>query len=169
MFNRIVLLFVGGVDPGPPTVVREVLQCKQVKEGVSLKQFAAENRKAAASADLFLLLTTSKTDIFQPPANAVGVSIPNLAAIVDEHCWSSYFGPFAGRAFRTLQKPNINAASRSVLESVEGIGKGRAEAILKAREQKPFASIDDIHARTHIPTTILHRLDCTVSTSSSSK
>jgi hypothetical protein len=97
----------------------------------------------------------------QPPR----LVIPNLAAVIDEQCWSSYFGPFAGRAFRALQKPNIHAASRSVLESVEGIGQSRAEAIIKAREERPFVSVADAHARTQIPTAILEMLDCTVATS----
>lgn len=154
-------------------VAREVHQYKKIKDVVSSTSFEAEMKKAASPNDLFMLFTTARCDLFdtapspssssagataavtQPVSStaitigtAVAATEPVLAAIVDPRCWQDYFGPFAGRAFPCLDRPHINTASRSVLEAVNGIGPGAAEAILQERHVRgPFTSYDNALTR----------------------
>ena len=72
-------------------IVREVGQCKFVKQNLDQKTYDNERNKSAGPDDFFLLYTTTKT-----PDD---LALPNLSGLVDESCWDSYFGPFAGRAF----------------------------------------------------------------------
>jgi len=49
-----------------------------------------ERNNAAGNHDIFILYTHTESDDFK---------LPDRSGLVDESCWDSYFGPFAGRAF----------------------------------------------------------------------
>ena len=72
-------------------IVREVGQCKFVKEKVNKETYTEERNKSAGPDDFFMLYTTAKT--------SDDIALPDRSGLVDESCWMSYFGPFAGRAF----------------------------------------------------------------------
>jgi len=73
-------------------IVREVGQSKFVKEKLNQKTYNEERNKSAGPADFFILYTTAET-----PDN---IALPDRSGLVDKSSWNSYFGPFAGRAFR---------------------------------------------------------------------
>jgi hypothetical protein len=75
-------------------IVREVGQCKfiNVKEKLKQETYNEERNKSAGPADFFILYTTAET-----PDDIV---LPDRSGLVDRSSWNSYFGPFAGRAFR---------------------------------------------------------------------
>jgi hypothetical protein len=72
-------------------IVREVGQCKFIKEKLDKETYNEERDKSAGPEDFFMLYTTTKT-----PDD---IALPDRSGLVDESCWLSYFGPFAGRAF----------------------------------------------------------------------
>ena len=72
-------------------IVREVGQCKFVKEKLKKETYNQERSKSAGPDDFFVLYTTDET--------ADDIVLPNRSGLVDESSWKSYFGPFAGRAF----------------------------------------------------------------------
>jgi hypothetical protein len=72
-------------------IVREVGQCKFVKEKLNQATFNEERNKSAGPADFFMLYTTAET-----PDD---IALPDRSGIVDKSSWNTYFGPFAGRAF----------------------------------------------------------------------
>jgi len=72
-------------------IVREVGQCKFIKAKLSKETYTEERNKSAGPDDFFMLYTTTKA-----PDD---MTLPDRSGLVDESCWMSYFGPFAGRAF----------------------------------------------------------------------
>jgi hypothetical protein len=72
-------------------VIREIGQCKLITRQLTQADYNAERKKAASSQDFFMLYTTSdsKSDLV----------LPDRYGLVDQSCWESYFGPFAGRAY----------------------------------------------------------------------
>ena len=77
--------------------------------------------------------------------------LPSRSAIVDRELWSSYFGPFVGRAFHyaDTERLNINNASFSYLTAITitGIGPTYAERIITERNKRKFYDIEDAHQR----------------------
>jgi len=72
-------------------IVREVGQCKLIKEKLSMEEYNVERAKSAGKDDFFLLYT--------PTEVSGDIALPDRCGIVDHDCWDEYFGPFAGRAF----------------------------------------------------------------------
>ncbi|CAG8616900.1 19902_t:CDS:2 [Dentiscutata erythropus] len=64
---------------------------------VSKKQYQEEREKSASENDFFILFTTANCNI----------EIPKRSEIVDKNTFTSYFGPFAGRAYRSAMAPSI--------------------------------------------------------------
>jgi len=71
--------------------VRDVGLCKLAKEKLEQETYDVERNKSAGPDDFFILYTTTET-----PDD---LALPDRSGLVDESCWMSYFGPFAGRAF----------------------------------------------------------------------
>ncbi|CAG8631663.1 229_t:CDS:1, partial [Paraglomus occultum] len=141
---------------GTNTKALEVHQCKLVKNNVSQKLYEAEREKSMNSnrKDVFILYTCGKAN----------VSPPSGCAIVSQENWNSYFGPFAGRAFKyAVTGPvNVNTGTMFQLSATEGIGKTRAGMIIDARRKRrrPYTEKDKeaFMKDTKIPRTVVHRL-----------
>ena len=73
-------------------IVREVGQSKLVKEKLNQETYNEERNKSAGPADFFILYTTAET--------LDDIALPDRSGLVDKSSWNSYFGLFAGRAFR---------------------------------------------------------------------
>ena len=54
---------------------------------------------------------------------------------------------------------DLNRASRAELEALPGIGAARAEAIMAAREEAPFASLAEVGERGVLPNRVLAELE----------
>ncbi|KIX08519.1 uncharacterized protein Z518_03175 [Rhinocladiella mackenziei CBS 650.93] len=76
-------------------IVREVGRCKFVKKKLNAETYTEERNKAAGPDDFFILYTTTDA-----PDD---IALPDRSGLVDQSCWMSYFGPFAGRAFIASQ------------------------------------------------------------------
>jgi hypothetical protein len=72
-------------------IVREVGQRKFIRKRLTQAMYDEEREKSAGRDDIFLLYTTTKI--------SDGLKLPDRSGVVDESCWNSYFGPFAGRAY----------------------------------------------------------------------
>ncbi|KAJ1563441.1 hypothetical protein HK096_000931 [Nowakowskiella sp. JEL0078] len=128
------------------SLIHEVHQAKfYTKNDINFEMFKVEKQKAADVNDFFLLYTTTKY---------TGKPL-EFSGVVDEKVWESYFGPFAGRAFRCLRFPNANESCFTDLTGVNGIGEIRAKLIIKNR---PYGNIDDCAKKTQIPSTLLRGL-----------
>jgi len=89
---------------------------------------------------------TVKVTKFTRGTSITDKDLNNHSGIVSKEKFESYFGPFVGRAFKSLDKPNINNAHRSQLHLM-GISEGVVDQILIAREQRPFKEIEDLEKR----------------------
>ncbi|CAG8696086.1 10260_t:CDS:2, partial [Racocetra fulgida] len=69
----------------------EIHQYKLRKKVVSKKEYQEEREKSASENDFFILFTTANCNI----------EIPKKSGIVDRNAFTDYFGPFAGRAYRS--------------------------------------------------------------------
>ena len=69
----------------------EIHQFKLRKKAVSKKEYQEEREKSASENDFFILFTTANCNI----------EIPKRSGIVDRNAFTNYFGPFAGRAYRS--------------------------------------------------------------------
>jgi hypothetical protein len=76
-------------------IVREVGQSKFVGGKLKRETYDEERKKSAGRADFFILYTTAET-----PDD---ITLPDRSGLVDRSSWDSYFGPFAGRAFRAFR------------------------------------------------------------------
>ena len=136
--------------------VNETFACRhRQKETLSQSDYENEREKAAGPDDFFMMFVTGDSNVnLESNGNR-----SRKSGLVDSKNFSAYFGPFAGRAFRSQEEPpNINTAPRSVLEAVEGIGPTRAKTILQERMSCPFNDLEDAANRTHIPEHIFNRL-----------
>ncbi|RHZ90174.1 hypothetical protein Glove_5g80 [Diversispora epigaea] len=77
-------------QPGTETP-NEIHQFKLLKKAVSKKEYLEEREKSASENDFFILFTTTDCN----------VEIPKRSGIVDRNAFTNYFGPFAGRAYRS--------------------------------------------------------------------
>jgi hypothetical protein len=75
--------------------IREVGQCKLVREKLKKDTYGEEREKSADPDDIFMLYTQTET-----PND---YALPDRSGLVDASCWDSYFGPFAGRAYIALR------------------------------------------------------------------
>src|ERR1700722_7023802 len=105
-------------------------------------------RKQLIMMMFFILFTSGSSNIS---------TLPPLMAIVDRNYWSSYFGPFVGRAFMLVQSNgfNVNNATYAELTAVTGIGPKRASDLIDQRTYKPFEDMKDCYQRTRIPYDVL--------------
>ncbi|CAI2182814.1 14937_t:CDS:2 [Funneliformis geosporum] len=103
--------------------------------------------EATSEEDFFILFTTQKAE---------NINLSPYSGIVDGTCWEAYYGPFAGRAFiYNIDGPlDINTATRSTLQLVDGIGPALADCIMRKR---PFQDILDAHKRTSVPEVCLKK------------
>jgi hypothetical protein len=129
----------------------EVHQYKKYSDKTPLSQqdYMNERQKAASNQDFFLLFTTKECNI----------ELPDNSGIVDKKVWKDYFGPFSGRAFVFADEGplNINTASRTQLQLIEGIGKAYANTIIEKRKHCVFDSIEIAHEKTQIPEKFLKK------------
>ena len=123
-------------DASGSVICNEVFQVKHVHSIVySAKDIEAERTKAANAGDFFVFISSGIVNIEKPPVKTVVISEVNF---------DSYFGPFAGRAWRLWNRPYINTATTSQLEAVTGIDQVSSAAIVKERTKNgPFTSLDD--------------------------
>ncbi|CAG8496294.1 2897_t:CDS:1 [Acaulospora morrowiae] len=101
----------------------EVHQFKLRKKAVSKKEYQEEREKSASENDFFILFTTANCNI----------EIPKRSGIVDKNTFTSYFGPFAGRAYRSAIANNnkvksIHTVSLGQMCNVNQISKEQANA-----------------------------------------
>ncbi|CAB5353877.1 unnamed protein product [Rhizophagus irregularis] len=76
----------------------EIHQFKLRKKAVSKKEYQEEREKSASENDFFILFTSANCNI----------EIPKRSGIVDRNAFTNYFGPFAGRAYRSaMANPSI--------------------------------------------------------------
>ena len=76
---------------GLSQIIREVGQCKLVREKLKEGKYEEEREKSANLDDIFMLYTdTEVSDDF---------ALPDRSGLVDASCWDSYFGPFSSRAY----------------------------------------------------------------------
>lgn len=133
----------------------EIHQCKLHGSPAALTLSAdmmEEEREKAATPDaLFLIFST-----FDSVEMA---NIPPNTGVVCKANFDAYFGSFAGRAFFLANLPRISVAtaSRSLLQTMDGIGEARADAIIQARLHRAFTDIDDCQKRTKIPKSVLDK------------
>jgi DNA uptake protein ComE-like DNA-binding protein len=100
------------------------------------KQIQKKKRK-----NLFILFTTGESDI-EPS------ELRKKCALVSKENFENYFGPFAGRAFRSFSKEiDLNKASFIQLTSIKGIGPEKAKSIIKNR---PFKDSKDFEEKTNL-------------------
>jgi len=77
-------------------IVREVGQCKFIKEELTPDDYYEERDKSAGPDDIFIMyMTTGISGNF---------NLPDRSGIVDGSCWEEYFGPFSGRAYRSFRR-----------------------------------------------------------------
>lgn len=82
--------FVGLQAPDGSPTGAEVWQCKfhTAGENITHALFQQEYKKSVSAKDIFMLITTARTDNFILPKNS---------GIVDADNWFVYFGPWANK------------------------------------------------------------------------
>ncbi|GES74357.1 crinkler (CRN) family protein, putative [Rhizophagus clarus] len=131
--------------------LNEIHQYKHTQKSISQELYQTERKGSSSENDFFILFTTSED---------CDIELPKRSGIVDGKVFSDYFGPFTGRAYRSVEpsfvpKVNINTASLNQLYKVYLIGKKRANLIISKR---PFNSIIEANLKTKIPRKILQNL-----------
>ncbi|CAG8801863.1 18260_t:CDS:1, partial [Racocetra persica] len=109
-------------QPGTESL-NEIHQFKLRKKAVSKKEYLEEREKSASEIDFFILYTTANCNI----------EIPKRSGIVDRNAFTNYFGPFAGRAYRSAMTDpsisnkvkNIHTVSLGKIYNMDQIGKER--------------------------------------------
>ncbi|CAB4417333.1 unnamed protein product [Rhizophagus irregularis] len=108
----------------------EIHQFKLRKKAVSKKEYQEEREKSASENDFFILFTTANCNI----------EIPKRSGIVDRNAFTNYFGPFAGRAYRSaMANPsiynnkvkNIHTVSLGQIRNMNQISKEQVNAKTK--------------------------------------
>ncbi|CAG8563497.1 17546_t:CDS:2, partial [Acaulospora morrowiae] len=74
--------------------VNEIHQYKHTEKTISQDLYQEERKKSSSENDFFILFTTS---------DSVNVKLPERSGIVDSKVFSTYFGPFAGRAYKSVE------------------------------------------------------------------
>ena len=114
------------------------------KDSVSQKEYQEERKKSASENDFFILFTTAKCKI----------QIPKMSGIVDRDAFTNYFGPFAGRAYRSAMAnsskvKNIHTVSLGQIFNMNQISKERVNAKTKI-PMKNFYFRKGLHMIFHI-------------------
>ncbi|RIB13229.1 hypothetical protein C2G38_2198446 [Gigaspora rosea] len=126
----------------------EVHQFKLRKKAVSEKEYQEEREKYASENDFFILFTTANRN----------VEIPKRSGIVDRNAFTNYFGPFAGRAYRSaMANPsiynnkvkNIHTVSLGQICNMNQISKERVNAKIKI-PMKNYYFRKGLHMISHI-------------------
>ena len=108
----------------------EIHQFKFRKKAVNKKEYQEEREKFASENDFFILFTTANCNI----------KIPKKSGIVDKNAFTNYFGPFAGRAYRSAtanpsiynnKVKNIHTISLGQICNMNQISKERVNAKTK--------------------------------------
>jgi hypothetical protein len=89
-------------------IVREVGQCKLIQGHLTKAMYDHERNKAAGQDDIFVLYTHTKSHDFK---------LQDRSGLVDESCWDSYFGPFAGRAFIASRYGGSSSDSETAMDA----------------------------------------------------
>ncbi|CAG8631175.1 3956_t:CDS:2, partial [Ambispora gerdemannii] len=128
----------------------EIHQSNLRKKAVSKKEYQEEREKSASENDFFILFTTSNCNI----------EIPKRSGIVDRNAFTSYFGPFAGRAYKSAMADppiynkvkNIHTVSLGQLCRMNQISKERMNAKTKIPMNilKNFYFRKGLHMISHI-------------------
>lgn len=118
------------------------MSCKSQAINRSVAEYKAEHSKATnGNNDYFIEYSLSKYPSFTTD------DLPNgRCGLVCEDNFRSYFGPYSGRAFvmkNFTALPNINSASKVLLQSVDGIGSTTVENILIERGHKRISNMED--------------------------
>ncbi|RHZ76437.1 hypothetical protein Glove_197g38 [Diversispora epigaea] len=104
----------------------EIHQFKLRIKAVSKKEYQEAREKSASENDFFILFTTANCNI----------EIPKRSGIVDKNAFTNYFGPFAGRAYRSAMADpsiynkvkNIHTVSLGQIYNMNQISKERNNA-----------------------------------------
>ncbi|RHZ86979.1 hypothetical protein Glove_41g179 [Diversispora epigaea] len=111
-------------QPGTETP-NEVHQFKLRKKAISKKEYLEEREKSTSENDFFILFTTENCNI----------EIPKRSGIVDRNAFTNYFGPFAGRAYRSAMAnntvKNIHTVSLGKIYNMNQISKERVNTKTK--------------------------------------
>ncbi|CAG8447929.1 3563_t:CDS:2, partial [Gigaspora rosea] len=121
----------------------EVHQYKLTKKLISQEVYQQERKKSVSENDFFILFTTAEN---------CNVKLPKRSGIVDGKVFKDYFGPFAGRAYKSAlvksklqicnQVKNIHTTSFGQLYRVNQIRKGHAKTIMK-----PFKNVNNMNVK----------------------
>jgi len=141
---------------GKKELVHEVYQSKRIHDKITKSDYLHERKKAATKNDIFILFTTEESDIKSSELSEKKKdgSDATFAGIVTKSAFDEYFGLFAGRAFRTTLRVNVNVATIKQLMEIPSIGESKAAAIITEREKKPFADREDYEQRTGLKNTL---------------
>jgi hypothetical protein len=90
--------------PPGEKIVREIGQCKFVKNTLSKKDYDSEWKKSAGKDDIFI--------VYAPKGVSPEVELLDRCGIVDDTCWKDYFGPFSGRAYLSLESSSKKRKTR---------------------------------------------------------
>ncbi|CAG8617382.1 8244_t:CDS:1 [Ambispora gerdemannii] len=127
----------------------EIHQYKQRQKPISQMVYEEERKKSASKSDFFILFTTAEN---------CNVELPKRSGIVDGKVFRDYFGPFAGRAYKSIMAKstppirdkvkNIHTTSHGKLCRVNQINKERAKTIILIR---PFEKIAVANVKPKLP------------------
>ena len=106
-------------QPGTDESPYEIHKYKLINKQISQKVYQQERNKSASENDFFILFTTLED---------CDIELPKRSGIVDGKIFSDYFGPFAGRAYRSMElsfvkQVNINTIFFNQLCKMYLIGK----------------------------------------------
>jgi hypothetical protein len=89
-------------------IVREVGQCKLIQGHLTKALYDRERNKAAGQDDIFILYSHTESHDFK---------LPDRSGLVDESCWDSYFGLFAGRAYIASRYGGLSSDIETAMDS----------------------------------------------------
>ncbi|CAG8798498.1 41596_t:CDS:2, partial [Gigaspora margarita] len=120
----------------------EVHQYKLTKKLINQELYQQERKKSASENDFFILFTTAEN---------CNIKLPKRSGIVDGKVFKDYFGPFAGRAYKSAlikskhpicnQVKNIHTTSFGQLYRVNQIRKGHVKTIMKPLENVNYMNV----------------------------